>query len=52
MDIRIRRILSITAAAAVLLLVSGRHDPVRLFIVICAAAFVSLCGLCKLWDNW
>ena len=42
MDIRIRRILSITAAAAVLLLVSGRHDSGRLFIVMCAAAlFIS-----------
>ena len=52
MDIRIRRILSSTAAAAVLLLVSGRHDPGRLFIVMCAAAVVTLCGLWKLRDNW
>lgn len=52
MDIRIRRILSITAAAAVLLLVSGRHDHGRLFIVMCATAVVTLCGLWKLRDNW
>lgn len=52
MDIRIRRILSITALAAALLLVSGRHDPGRLFIVMCAAAVVTLCGLWKLRDNW
>lgn len=52
MDIRIRRILCIAAAAAVLLLVSGRHDPGRLFIVMCAAAVVTLCGLWKLRDNW
>ena len=52
MDIRIRRILSITAAAAVLLLVSGRHDSGRLFIVMCAAAVVTLCGHWKLRDNW
>ncbi len=51
MDIRIRRILCI-AAAAVLLLISGRHDPGRLFIVMCAAAVVTLCGLWKLRDNW
>ena len=53
MDIRIRRILTASqAAAAVLLLVSGRHDPGRLFIVMCAAAVVTLCGLWKLRDNW
>ena len=52
MDIRIKRILCIAVPAAVLLLVSGRHDPGRLFIVMCAAAVVTLCGLWKLKDNW
>ena len=52
MDIRIRRILCIAAAAAVLLLVSVRHDPGRLFIIMCAAAVVTLCGLWKFKDNW
>ena len=53
MDIRIRRILCIAAiAAAMLLLISGRRDPGRLFIVMCAAAVATLCGLWKLKDNW
>ena len=52
MDIRIRRILCIAVAAAVLLLISDRHNPGRLFIVMCAAAVVTLCGLWKLRDNW
>ncbi len=52
MDIRIKRIFCIAAIAAVLLLVSGRHDPGRLFIVMCAVAVVTLCGLWKLRDNW
>ena len=31
---------------------ADRHDPGRLFIVMCAAAVVTLCGLWKLRDNW
>ena len=52
MDIRIKRIFCIAAIAAVFLLISGRHDPGRLFIVMCAVAVVTLCGLWKLKDNW
>lgn len=52
MDITFKRIICAAALTAVLLLVSGRHDPGRLFIVMCAAAVVTLCGLWKLRDNW
>ncbi len=52
MDIRIRRILCIAVAAAVLLFISGRHDPGLLFTIMCAAAVATLCGLWKLKDNW
>ena len=52
MDITFKRIICAAALTAVLLLVSGRHDPGRLFIVMCAVAVVTLCGLWKLRDNW
>ena len=52
MDITFKRIICAAALAAALLRVSGRHDPGRLFIVMCAAAVVTLCGLWKLRDNW